>query len=194
MSKLYIFDMGNVVFTNKFQELERIMNDNKCQLDMTNLHKTKLHRKFHTGKISENEYWKGFNSIYNTSILAPQWGKYFEPQMNQETLDLIKELKQNNRVVCGTNVNESHWQIHQERDDYRIFPKVYPSHHMGVAKPDPEFWNIILEKEGYKPEDTFFIDDYIENVKGAASLGIHSFLFTDVKHLREELKISVKVP
>ena len=110
----------------------------------------------------------------------------FHPVLNEETVALIKDLKKmGHRVVCGTNTIESHYDNHLSRGDYAYFDMTYTSVHLGVRKPDPEFWKIIMEAEGFSPEETYFTDDRRENVDAAAALGIHSYQFDNASGFRK---------
>ena len=42
-------------------------------------------------------------------------------------------------------------------------------------KPDPRFFELILDHEGLVPEETLFIDDTAANIKVAQSLGINTY-------------------
>ena len=42
-----------------------------------------------------------------------------------------------------------------------------------------------MEAEGYTPEQTFFVDDKIENIKAASSIGINAVQFTSAKELKK---------
>ncbi len=187
---LYIFDMGGVLLHGVF-ELKTILENAGHHLDLMNLYRDDLMDKLSAGLIEEDAYWKEFNARYGTDIASPQWGRQFNPEVDPEMIALIKELKKNNRVICGTNTIEAHWQFSQDRGDYKVFDKVYASHLMGVAKPDARFWETILEEEGAKPEEAVFIDDFHDNVDAAASLGIRSILYSNINALREELTLSV---
>jgi putative hydrolase of the HAD superfamily len=59
---------------------------------------------------------------------------------------------------------------------------------MGVKKPDPQFWKMILDAEKCAPSDAFFTDDLEANVQAAAALGIHAFQFTSAKDLQRAIK------
>jgi putative hydrolase of the HAD superfamily len=187
---LFIFDMGGVLLKNVF-ELKTILVNHGCELDVAELYRNDLMDDYSSGRIDESQYWEGFNRRFGTSIVPPQWGVYFQPRIDPDTLNLIKSLSKSHRVVCGTNTIDPHWRKSIERGDYLCFHKVYASHIMGVAKPDPRFWEIILEQEQFNPEETFFIDDFPENVAAARSLGIKGILFTDARTLSEELTISL---
>ena len=187
---LYIFDMGGVILHGVF-ELKTILEKEEQGLDLMNLYRDDLMDKLSAGLIEEDAYWNEFNARYGTKIASPQWGRQFNPEIDPEMIALINELKKDNRVVCGTNTIEAHWQFSQNRGDYEVFHKVYASHLMGVAKPDARFWEIILEEEGVKPEEAVFIDDFHDNVDAAASLGIRSILYRNINALRDDLTLSV---
>lgn len=62
---------------------------------------------------------------------------------------------------------------------------------MGVSKPDPQFWKLILSAEETEPEASVFIDDRKENCEAASSLGIKAIQFTTAEDLAEKLNISL---
>ena len=58
---------------------------------------------------------------------------------------------------------------------------------VGLAKPDKKIYELAIQKFNLVPENSLFIDDKIENIKGAESVGIKTI------HLRkpEDLKILI---
>lgn len=96
------------------------------------------------------------------------------------------------RIICGTNVIDSHYKIHLRNGDYAVFDKVYPSHLMGVSKPDPEFYRRILENEQVQPGEAFFTDDLKENVEAASLIGVHAVLYRSAEDLLQQL-VSLKI-
>ena len=50
---------------------------------------------------------------------------------------------------------------------------------MGIAKPDVDFFKYILREESVKPEDAVFVDDRIDNINAASSMGIKTLLYSD---------------
>lgn len=147
-----------------------------------------------TGAISEKEFWKIFQADTgykvedeSDSLLT----KFFKPILDKGTEDIIKELKaEKTRVVCGTNVIDGHYEYLIKHGLYSIFDKVYASHLIGYAKPDPSFLKKIMEEEKCSPSEVFFIDDMPENVIVAEGLGIKSCCFDSARGLREKLKKS----
>jgi len=108
------------------------------------------------------------------------WKTFFHPILHQPTLNLIAALKKaGQRVVCGTNTIDVHYQCHIHNGDYNCFDKVYASNIMGQIKPDITFWHAIKNAEKtYRFDDMFFFDDNPDNTAAAASLGIHAHVFT----------------
>ena len=140
------------------------------------------------GKIDSNEFWVRFSLRYGKKIKEELFSKFFNPGTIQGTKDIIKQLKSDSRVVCGTNTIDSHYYYLLNQGDYDIFDEVYASNLMGISKPDPDFYRYILKKERIKPENTVFIDDSEENILSAQKIGINSILFTDSESLRQQIK------
>lgn len=93
--------------------------------------------------------------------------------------DLLDEVRRRGvRVYLATNqqprrgermIAEKGYELHTDGAFY--------SYQMGVAKPDPRFFRIILDALGCEPRATLFIDDVAENVETARTLGIEAVLF-----------------
>jgi len=206
---LFIFDMGGVV-TNTFRmdsiykKLNLEKNDflNICRSGSRN-----IEHELNIGKIGSAEFWQEFNqrvrdlktskninieelNKYNAipQVQTDLFRLFFHPSKNLETIELIKALKKKHRVVCGTNTIQSHWENHMERGDYAFFNQTYASNKIGCAKPDPHFFELILEAEETSPENAFFTDDRADNVAAAAGLGIHAEVFTSASELTAKWK------
>jgi 2-haloacid dehalogenase len=57
-----------------------------------------------------------------------------------------------------------------------------------MVKPNPEIYLYLLENFQLNPEETFFIDDSVDNVEQAEMLGIQGFRFTDPYKLNLKLQ------
>jgi putative hydrolase of the HAD superfamily len=144
------------------------------------------------GEIHENDLW----SIYTETtgrVIPPDateslLGKFFHPKMNEPVVQIVQQLKAAGmRLAIGTNVIDSHYNIHIKLGQYDLFDKVYASHLMGIAKPDPAFYAYILKAEGVPAQDVFFTDDTIENVNVAANAGLNAFQYTNAQALKNRL-------
>ena len=195
---LFIFDMGGVVTTNfgadnkmyPYLGLERPKFFEICQKEKAaDGSEYNIDFLLGVGKISVEEFWREFNRRIKVlgldvpEVTTDLYRLYFHPQLKEGTAALIRQLRKNHRVVCGTNTIQSHWENHMERGDYALFDQTYASNKIGLAKPDPAFWKTIMMAEGYEPSQTYFTDDRLDNVEAAASLGINAVQFTSPEEL-----------
>lgn len=58
-----------------------------------------------------------------------------------------------------------------------LFDAQFYSCEMGLAKPDPAYFQHVLETLGIRAEDALFMDDTLGNVESAARLGLRAELF-----------------
>jgi len=56
-----------------------------------------------------------------------------------------------------------------------LFNKSYFSFAEHLEKPNPHFFELILDHEHLLPEETLFIDDSKKNIEAAQALGIHTY-------------------
>ena len=187
---LFIFDMGGVVTTTseKVRLCKKIGIEKEEFIELTN----DIYESLNKGEISVKEFWSVFNSRSEKKgiepVLTDYFKLYFHPQLNCETVKIIRQLRKKHRVVCGTNTIDPYYDIHLERGDYSYFDSTYSSNKIGKAKPDADFFKLIMEAENYTPEQTFFTDDLTVNIEAAAGLGINAFRFTDAKALLKNWK------
>ena len=211
---LFIFDMGGVVTTtfqmdSIYDKLHLTKDDFFKICRMKN---DDIWYKLEIGLIGAVDFWKEFNvrvgklqrTFYDGILkigdlieLDPKsdiqdvpkvehdlFRLHFHPKLNEETVALIKDLQKKYRVVCGTNTIQSHWENHLERGDYAFFDQTYASNKISAAKPNVEFFKLILDAENVKPEEAFFVDDKIENCEAARKAGINAVQFTTAQDLR----------
>ena len=184
---LYIFDMGGVLAynTDVFPDVSGFLGITGDQFD--NLAGKDMER-FLNGEMTTDEFWSNFSIRYGKKVKEELFGKFFNPRLDQGVMQIIKRLKNDSRVVCGTNTFDPHYDYLLERGYYDIFDAVFASNKIGVSKPDPNFYRYILNDEGIKPQDALFVDDSEVNVSAAKKLQIKSILFTDSHSLGRQIK------
>jgi len=187
MKKLYIFDMGGVLCCD-FNDIPIISDYLEITEENFFIYAGENFRKLLDGKINSSEFWVRFSIRYGKKVKEELFGKFFNPGIIQETKDIIKQLKSDSRVVCGTNTIDSHYYYLLNQGVYAIFDEVYASNLMGISKPDPDFYWYILREEGIKPENTVFVDDTEENILSAQKIGINSILFIDSDSLKQQIE------
>jgi len=184
--RLYIFDMGGVVANNTdvFPAVcghLGLTAERFYELAGSNL------ERLMDGAISGDEFWARFSSNYGIPVKEDLFAKYFDPYLDQGVVAILSRLKNSTRVVCGTNVFDSHYDYLVPRGYYDMFDAVYASNKMGVSKPHAKFYRYILNAEGMRPKSAVFIDDDETNVRAAEKLGIRSILFRNSERLKAKL-------
>ena len=191
---LYIFDIGGVV-TNTFdygQVFTRLglNSDEFYSLCRINGENRDIWEELQCGWLTNDEFWSIFQRTSGIKIDYDYFRLLFHPEIISGIPEIIKDLKKKNpgsRIVAGTNTIQSHYEIHIERGDYALFDSTYASNKIHLSKPNPDFFKVILDAEGVKPEDAFFTDDRAGNCLAAESLGIKTYCFDSAEGLRLKL-------
>ena len=103
-------------------------------------------------------------------------------QPNYGMMSFIHDLKRQSqgaiKIYAMSNISREDWAVLSTKiPDWSIFNQVFTSGHAGMRKPDPDFYRHVLQEIQLLPEDVLFIDDKMENVLAAKSLGIDSLVF-----------------
>lgn len=104
--------------------------------------------------------------------------------------NLLAKLKRQYRLVALTNTNSIHstvWKIKYART-LRYFQKVFCSHELKERKPDAKAYQIVLDYLQVEPSQVVFLDDNLDNIKGADQLGIKTVLVTSYEQMAAELQ------
>ncbi len=190
-----LFDLGNTLIKLDYERvLESVCRDATVTRDelVEILERPGGYRDLERGAVTFHELWDLLRDKagYRGSLeeLRVIWSDFFDGTM-PEMEDLLDRLRARYRIAFVSNSNEVHAEVIPrrfallfQRDDRFIF-----SHRFKVAKPDPELFRRALEVVGALPQNVVFIDDLIENVLAARSLGIRAFQFVDAKRLEAEL-------
>jgi putative hydrolase of the HAD superfamily len=103
----------------------------------------------------------------------------------KEKIEFVKKLRPQYRTYILSNTNQMHEAFYNRliRLEYGlkslndIFDRVYYSHHIHLAKPDPAIFKYVLDENGLTPEETLYLDDTMKHLEAASALGIKTVLF-----------------
>ena len=146
---------------------------------------------FETGRLSSIEYYKVISDALEMQISLDEfrnlWGSMFlpEPLVSEK---FLQDLKRRKRLILLSNTNEIHFEYIEE--NFPILAQIEErllSYQVGYMKPDPQIFQLAIEKAGVAPGEILFADDRIENVEGARAAGIQAIQFKSEKQLRQEL-------
>jgi 2-haloacid dehalogenase len=91
-------------------------------------------------------------------------------------------------LYCLTNFSAETYPPTFERFEFlRWFHGVMVSGEVGIIKPDPRIFELLLERFAIDPKRAVYIDDVAANVDAARPFGIHAIHFTTPTTLRAEL-------
>jgi putative hydrolase of the HAD superfamily len=192
----FIFDLGNTVIKLAYERVmenicKRAAIDRDALVEM--LESPGAYRDLERGAVSFEQFYDFLcdKAGYRGSLqdLRETWSDFFVgPLPGIE--DLLGRLRRRYRLAFLSNSNEVHAEVIPrkfaslfERDDRLIF-----SHRFKTAKPDPEMFHRALEVIGALPSQAVFVDDLLENVLAARSVGITSYQFRDAFALEQALR------
>ncbi|MDQ2851111.1 MAG: HAD family phosphatase [Actinomycetota bacterium] len=109
----------------------------------------------------------------------------------EPTVAVLRELADAGVPLFGlTNWSHELFPVAREHFDFlHLFEDIVVSGEEGVAKPDPEIFEILAERiEHLGPlDETVFIDDRLDNVQAAARAGMDAIHYTGAEDLRTDL-------
>ena len=106
------------------------------------------------------------------------------------TVEILAELRSAGLPCFAlSNMEPDRYVVRRDRFPFmRWFDGAVISGIEGVAKPDPQIFEILLERHGLEPGRTAFIDDSPGNVAAARDLGIAALRFVSPEDLRRDLR------
>lgn len=141
---------------------------------------------YEKGKVSTEEFLrKGMEYLpeIRRDDLITAWNAIIL-DFPQHRLDFIADLalKGSYRLFLFSNTNSLHLEKVIERMGSTRYSKFkscfegfYLSHEVGMRKPDPEAFEMVLYKNHLVPGETFFVDDTLEHIQSAGRLGLHTW-------------------
>jgi 2-haloacid dehalogenase len=105
------------------------------------------------------------------------------------SVEILAELRDRGILLYGlTNWSAETYPPARERYAFLSwFRGILVSGEVGVIKPDPRIFELLIERFGIASESAVYIDDVAANVDAARSFGIHAIQFTTPAALRQEL-------
>jgi putative hydrolase of the HAD superfamily len=188
--KNIIFDLGVVLFNLEYEltveAFKTIGVDNHEEL-FSEAGQLMLFDRFERGEIKVPEFLKGMQNLIpggaTDQSIIDAWNAMLLG-FPQSSIDLLEALRPHYQLYLLSNTNDLHFARFHEiikkqhgldgLDQY--FTGLYYSHNEGLRKPEPAFYQRLLEQERLVPSETVFIDDMIKNIQGAVDVGIKGVL------------------
>ncbi len=111
----------------------------------------------------------------------------------KERIAVLEQVKKHYSIYLISNSNEIHYDLYlrdlQLRFGYRefdqLFDKAYFSFDLHLSKPNPEIFEFVLNQHNLKAEETLFIDDSIQHIESAKTLGLQTFHLSSPTRVRD---------
>ena len=178
--KNIIFDLGGVILDldleAAYKEFSRL-----SELPVEEvIRRTKglmLFEDYETGSVSSGVFRHQINRVLDMQAKDDEIDHAWSAMLGgipTQRLELAGQLRQSYRTFVLSNTNE----IHVGHFDSIIqdhFEKVYYSHELKMRKPNIEIYEAVLSEQSLNASETLFIDDTLDNIKGAEKLNIKTF-------------------
>ncbi len=189
MIKNIIFDLGGVIITlDQPQAIRRFkalgLADAEQRLNAYT--QSGIFGDLERGHITADTFQTELGKLVGHDVTYEQcrhaWLGYCR-ELPQRNLDaLVRLRREGHRLILLSNTNPfmMSWVFSREFDGRghsleHYMDACYCSYKMGVMKPDPQFFQRVLEAENIAPSDTLFVDDGPRNVAVASQMGIFTF-------------------
>ena len=159
-------------------------------------------REYERGRVSEDECYRLIaekftldEGEFRQAILGVRESLNPDDAFIRFVRELQSEANGGLRIFAMSNISAPDYVVTRGKlADWSVFERVFTSADAGMRKPDLSFYKFVLDEIKAEPSSVTFIDDNIENVLAARSLGIHAIVFDDAKRVRQTLRNVVGDP
>ena len=199
--KNIIFDLGGVILNIDYkrpQEEFRKLGVKEVEKLYSKQNQVELFDLLETGKISEKEFVQKIKEssdleISDSEIIAAWNSILLEFPLRR--LQILQQLQLHYNIYLLSNTNEIHEKAFNEMLKVQcgypsltlFFDRVYLSHRVGLRKPDPKIFELVLSENNLKKEETLFIDDSIQHIESASQLGIKTIHLKDNMTMEDDI-------
>ncbi len=198
--RVVMFDFGGVLVRTRDQsprmaweeklglnpgDLARLVFDNEAAIQST------------VGKASEAQVWE---NVRLALALTPGdlarlrrdfWaGDFYDRELGS----FIAALRPRYRTALLSNAWEGARKVFIDQFHLdQIMDEIFVSAELGMAKPNPEIFQAVIQRLDVHPNEIIFIDDFAPNIAGAEALGIQAIQFSSstevINRLKERLEL-----
>lgn len=161
---------------------------------ISNYAQSGLFLKLEKGEVSTDEFRAELRKMSDRKLTDKEidtaWNSFLI-NIPEYKLDFLLELRKKYRVLMLSNTNAIHFEQRAKEEfgkqgkkleDY--FDKCYLSYELGMAKPDKNIFEHVLENETAKAHEILFLDDGEQNIATAKEFGFASYLVSEQEDFR----------
>ncbi len=181
-----IFDMGGVLSHYDedipIKEFTRLSGKPEQEI-VRSLYTPERKRPLETGIVSWQEFTAQIKSELELNITDDEFKRIYNSPLYapiDSLFPIIERLSNQYRIGICSNTGPTHWELQRERlPFFDRFDPIILSCEVGIMKPDRGIFDEISRQAEVPLHEILFIDDHIENVRSAQSIGMKSIHFTD---------------
>ncbi|CAM3612859.1 Alpha-D-glucose-1-phosphate phosphatase YihX [Vibrio aerogenes CECT 7868] len=194
--KNVVFDIGNVIVRWSPVEIIRLTFGSAVSPESMaqSIFQSPVWLNLNKGLISETEAKLQYQQAHYLS--AEECERLFYYVKHTQLLiygstDLLKRVKNAGYGVYALtdNVKEIVSYLKMTYDFWELFDGTTVSASVGLLKPQPEIYQLLLSQYGLVAAETVFIDDMPHNVAGARAAGISAIQFENATQCEQDLKM-----
>lgn len=148
-------------------------------------------RRAQNGEIEAHEHWTnivrdvGVSEEEISDLQDQFWGG---DRLDERLVEAIRRYKQEYTTALLSNAfSDLRRAIEEEWKMVDAFDEIFISAELGMTKPDPRIYRLVLDRLGVRPDEAVFVDDFVENVEGARSVGMHAIHFRSPDQALQDL-------
>ncbi|HKI46096.1 MAG TPA: HAD family phosphatase [Balneolales bacterium] len=192
--KTVVFDLGGVLIDWNPRHLYRNIFDSEADIEwfLENITTPEWNREQDAGRSFETavSILQSKYPAYTKQIKAYyyRWPEMIGGEI-QDSVSVLKQVKSAGYPLYAlTNWSAQTFpMVIGEYAFFNHFDGIVVSGHEGVAKPDPQIYQVLIDRYGIDPYFTLFIDDSEPNIISAQELGFHTIHFESSKQMKKEL-------
>lgn len=147
------------------------------------------------GSISSDQFLQNvidhFDKKVDFNDLKKIYFTFYE--RDDEMHEIVKKLGEKYQIALLSNFGDSYLEFDKKWKNNETFGEnVFVSAYLGIKKPEKEIYLHALKNLDAKAEESIFVDDRLENIDAAKSLGMKGILFKNPEQFLEKLENMVQ--
>jgi putative hydrolase of the HAD superfamily len=186
MIEAVIWDFGGVLTTSPFEAFARFEQERNLPIDIIRRTNTANHlenawAKFERAEIDVETFDRLF-AIESTALGAEVRGKDVLPllqgDLRPEMIEALKRIRTKHKTGCITNnlpanaIGSQSGRTLYVAEVMALFDHIIESAKIGLRKPDPRIYRMMIDALGVDPKNCVYLDDLGVNLKPARDMGM----------------------
>lgn len=151
---------------------------------------SEIGNKLWSGQIDSDQFFAELSRLHNTEITTEQFlHESGILDRNNQVYQLAVKLREHGiKTGMLSNMYGSSADLLRASGNYDGFDPVVLSYQENLAKPDPAFYELAIDKVGFKPEEILFIDDQERFLAPARQMGMYTIRADSEQQIVQDTK------